>query len=298
MRVEEAIGEYLTSLRVDRGLADNTLISYTRDLGKYAEYLAGRGVSELAEVDEEIAGGFADQLTGAASSRARTLTAVRSFHKFAATTRLSPTNPASALALPKQASRLPKAIPLAHITALIEAAGTAEPPLGLRDRALIELLYGTGGRISEIVGLDIDDIEFAERWIRLFGKGGKERLVPLGSYAHDAIDAYLVRARPALAAKGKGTPKLFLNTLGRPLSRQSAWAVVRAAAERAGLTGITPHTLRHSYATHLLEGGANIREVQELLGHASVTTTQIYTAVTISTLKETYATSHPRARYS
>lgn len=297
MKVTDAVGEYLTSLRVDRGLADNTLISYTRDLRKYTDYLASRGITELGDIDEQVAGGFAEEVTGAPSSRARTLTAVRSFHKFSATSRMSSTNPASALSLPKQASRLPKAVPLEQITALIEAAGMAEAPLGFRDRALVEVLYGTGGRISEIVGLDIDDIEFSEGWIRLFGKGGKERLVPLGSYAHDAIEAYLVRARPALADKGRGTPKLFLNTLGRPLSRQSAWAIIQQAAERAGLTGITPHTLRHSYATHLLEGGANIREVQELLGHASVTTTQIYTAVTISTLKETYATSHPRARH-
>lgn len=298
MKLKGAISEYLTSLRVDRGLAENTILSYTRDLEKYSEYLNARNIDDLEEITEEIAAAFAEELTGAPSSRARTLTAVRAFHKFCATARLATTNPAAGLTLPKLPSRLPKAISLDQITALIDAAAMSEPPLGLRDRALIELLYGTGGRISEIVGLDIDDVEFEEQWIRLFGKGGKERLVPLGSYAREALESYLVRSRPILAAKGKGTAKLFLNTLGRPLSRQSAWAIIQAAAGRAKLPSITPHTLRHSYATHLLEGGANIREVQELLGHASVTTTQIYTAVTISTLKETYATSHPRARHT
>jgi integrase/recombinase XerD len=196
---------------------------------------------------------------------------------------------------------------------LLEAAGAGEGSVPLRDRALLELLYSTGGRISEVVGLDVDSVGWLGREdgdavrpqdavVRLLGKGSKERVVPVGSFARDALDAYLVRARPALAAAGggagrrAGTPALFLNTRGARLSRQSAWAVLQAASERAGLTEhVSPHTLRHSFATHLLAGGADVRVVQELLGHASVTTTQIYTMVTPDTLREVYAAAHPRA---
>jgi len=180
---------------------------------------------------------------------------------------------------------------------LLDAAGYAGTGLALRDRALLEVLYATGARISEAVGLAIDDVDLADGTVLLSGKGGKQRRVPLGSFAARAVQAYLVQARPALAAAGQGTPILFLNARGGPLSRQSAWVVLRTAAERAGLAaGISPHTLRHSFATHLMEGGADVRVVQELLGHSSVTTTQIYTLVTVDRLREVYATSHPRAR--
>lgn len=168
---------------------------------------------------------------------------------------------------------------------------------GVRDRALLEVLYGTGARISEAVGLDVDDVDLEAGSVLLRGKGNKQRIVPLGSYAAEAVDAYRIRARPELAVKGRGTPTLFLNSLGRPLSRQTAWAILQAAAARAGVTAhVSPHTMRHSYATHLLQGGADVRVVQELLGHASVTTTQIYTLVTADSLREVYATSHPRGR--
>ena len=207
---------------------------------------------------------------------------------------------------PTPARRLPKAVPVESVVALIEAAGSVEGPRGLRDRALLELLYGTGARISEAVGLAVDDLDRGQATVRLAGKGGKERVVPVGSYALKAVEDYLVRARPALAANGKGGVRggaLFLNVRGGPLSRQSAWAILRSAAERAGhgvggaeSSGLSPHTLRHSFATHLLDGGADVRVVQELLGHASVTTTQVYTLVTVDRLREVYATSHPRAR--
>lgn len=298
MRLERAITGYLDSLAVERSLSPNTLSAYTRDLARYADYLGS--VAELDEIEAERVAGFAEHLAQeglARSSIARTLTAVRSFHRFCLGEGWTEENPARGLALPKQDKRLPKPISIEQVTRLIDAAGTPDPPIGPRDRALIELLYGTGARISEVLGLDIDDIDAEGGAVRLFGKGSRERVVPLGSYALDAIDAYLVRARPALAEKGRGTPTLFLNRLGRPLSRQSAWAIIRDAAGRAGIPGdISPHTLRHSYATHLLAGGADVRIVQELLGHSSVTTTQIYTAVTIETLKETFAISHPRAR--
>jgi integrase/recombinase XerD len=198
---------------------------------------------------------------------------------------------------PRPPARLPKAISIEDVERLLSAASLGDTPASLRDRALLEVLYGAGARISEAVGLDVDDIDAQEGVVRLFGKGGKERLVPLGSYAAEAVSAYLVRGRPALASKGKGTAAIFLNQRGGRLSRQSAWSTLRAAAERAGLSGhLSPHTLRHSFATHLLDGGADVRVVQELLGHASVTTTQIYTMVTVQRLREVYAQSHPRAR--
>ena len=225
------------------------------------------------------------------------MVAVRGFHRFAVREGLTAVNPAAEVRPPQPARRLPKAISVAEVTALLGAAGTGDTPLSLRDVALLELLYGTGARISEAVGLAVDDVGRGDGLIRLAGKGGKQRIVPVGSFAAAAIEAYLVRGRPSLAGSGRGTPALFLNARGGSLSRQSAWAVLRAAATRAGLEGkVSPHTLRHSFATHLLDGGADVRVVQELLGHASVTTTQIYTLVTVDQLREVYAGAHPRAR--
>ena len=231
----------------------------------------------------------------AARSAARSVIAVRGFHRFAVRERLAAADPSRDVRPPRSPQRLPKAISVAEVEALLAAAGD-ESLLGLRDRALLELLYGTGARISEAVGLDVDDLDLDAGVLRLRGKGGKERMVPVGSYARAAVAAYLVRARPALTAAGTGTPAIFLNARGGRLSRQSAWTALRVAATRAGLTGeVSPHTLRHSFATHLLDGGADVRVVQELLGHASVTTTQIYTLVTVDRLREVYAASHPRA---
>ncbi|MEV0203370.1 tyrosine-type recombinase/integrase, partial [Nonomuraea sp. NPDC050691] len=195
---------------------------------------------------------------------------------------------------PRQPRRLPKAIAVDQVERLIAASGPDGAPLTLRTRALLEVLYGTGARIDEAVGLAVDDLE--DDQVRLRGKGGRTRIVPLGRYARSALDAYLVRARPGLLAHGRGTPAVFLNARGGRLTRQGAWEVLQAAAERAGLHGISPHVLRHSFATHLLDGGADVRVVQELLGHASVTTTQVYTLVTVDKLREVYAAAHPRAR--
>jgi integrase/recombinase XerD len=240
-----------------------------------------------------------------ATSAARAVVAVRGLHRFALLDGLVPDDVAHEVRPPTPARRLPKAVPVESVVALIEAAGTVEGPRGLRDRALLELLYGTGARISEAVGLAVDDLDRGQATVRLAGKGGKERIVPVGSYALRAVEEYLVRARPALATNGRGGVRggaLFLNVRGGALSRQSAWSILRSAAERAGGVGgieaarISPHTLRHSFATHLLDGGADVRVVQELLGHASVTTTQVYTLVTVDRLREVYATSHPRAR--
>ena len=232
-----------------------------------------------------------------ASSAARTLVAVRGFHRFLALEGETLSDPAGGVALPKAPKRLPKSISINDVERLLSAASVGETPAALRDRAILEVLYGAGARISEAVGLDVDDVDLEAGSVRLFGKGSKERVVPLGSYARAAVTAYTVRARPSMALKGKGTPALFLNQRGGRLTRQSAWTVIHAAAERADLGAqVSPHTLRHSFATHLLDGGADVRVVQELLGHASVTTTQIYTMVTIQRLREVFAEAHPRAR--
>jgi integrase/recombinase XerD len=226
--------------------------------------------------------------------------AVRGFHRFAVREGLTPVDPSAAVHPPAPAKRLPKALPLFDIERILDAAGAPGTPLALRDRALLEVLYGTGARISEAVGLDRDDLDLEQGAVLLRGKGSKERVVPVGSYARAAVEAYLVRGRPVLTAElpasRRAVPALFLNARGGRLSRQSAWTVLARAAERAGVHAeVSPHTLRHSFATHLLDGGADVRVVQELLGHASVTTTQVYTLVTVDSLREVYATAHPRA---
>ncbi|WP_020577438.1 site-specific tyrosine recombinase XerD [Actinopolymorpha alba] len=296
---------YLDHLAVERGLAANTLSSYRRDLRRYADFLAARGLGQPEKVSEgdvtafliQLREGDADHRALGASSAARTVVAVRGFHKFAHREGLTTADPARDVRPPAPPRRLPKALPVADVERILDAAGTPGTPLGLRDRALLELLYGTGARISEAVGLDVDDLDLSSGSVLLRGKGGKERVVPVGSYASEAVAAYQVRARSALAAAGRGTPALFLNARGGRLSRQSAWTVLRNAAERAQVTvEVSPHTLRHSFATHLLDGGADVRVVQELLGHASVTTTQVYTLVTVDKLREVYAATHPRAR--
>jgi integrase/recombinase XerD len=303
--LERAVRGWLDHLEVERGVAGNTLESYRRDLARYTAYLAGQGIHEPRLVTEAhvtdflatLREGNGDHPPLAASSAARTLVAVRGFHRFLALEGEVEADPAGGVSPPRAPARLPKAITVQEVERLLEAASAGDTPVSLRDRALLEVLYGVGARISEAVGLDVDDIDAEEGVVRLFGKGSKERIVPLGSYAARAVGAYLVRGRPTFAARGKGTPAVFLNQRGGRLSRQSAWSAMRAASERANLTGhLSPHTLRHSFATHLLDGGADVRVVQELLGHASVTTTQIYTLVTVQRLREVYAQSHPRAR--
>jgi integrase/recombinase XerD len=296
---------YLDHLSVERGLAPNTLSSYRRDLRRYLAHLGSRSVASPADVTEADVSAFlvsmregdADHPALAAISAARAVVAVRGFHRFLLRDGLVGTDPARGVRPPSLPKRLPKAISVEDVEALLTAAGAEQTPRAVRDRALLELLYGSGARISEAVGLDVDELDMTSGTVRLLGKGSKERVVPVGSYAREAVSAYLVRGRPVLAAAGDGSPALFLNARGGRLSRQSAWTVLGAAAERAGLRSkISPHTLRHSFATHLLDGGADVRVVQELLGHASVTTTQVYTLVTVDRLREVYATSHPRAR--
>jgi integrase/recombinase XerD len=296
---------WLDHLRVERGAADNTLTSYRRDLTRYGQFLSSRGISDPAAVREvdvtdflaSLREGTPERQPLSASSAARTLVAVRGLHRFLAVEGATETDPAVGVPPPKAPKRLPKGISVTEVENLLAAASLGDTPASFRDRALLEVLYGAGARISEAVGLDLDDIDLGQGSVRLFGKGNKERIVPLGSYAQEALTAYTVRTRPSLVLRGKGTPALFLNLRGARLSRQGAWSAIHAAAGRAGLGDtVSPHTLRHSFATHLLDGGADVRVVQELLGHASVTTTQIYTMVTVQHLREVYAEAHPRAR--
>ncbi|MGX1804081.1 site-specific tyrosine recombinase XerD [Nocardia sp. NPDC055321] len=301
------IDAYLDHLTVERGMARNTLGAYRRDLGRYLDFLTERGVADLTEVRESdisdfvvwLRAGDADHAALAASSAARALVAVRGLHRFSVAEGVTEADVAHPVKPPTPPRRLPKALPYDQISRLLDAAGAEGPdaPRGLRDRALLELLYSTGARISEITALDVDDIDAGDRAVVLRGKGGKQRMVPIGRPALAAVDAYLVRGRPGLSGRGRSTPALFLNHRGGRLTRQTAWQVLHSAADRAGIAAkVSPHTLRHSFATHLLDGGADVRVVQELLGHASVTTTQIYTLVTVGTLHEVWATAHPRAR--
>ncbi|MGB5950893.1 MAG: site-specific tyrosine recombinase XerD [Ornithinimicrobium sp.] len=311
---------WLDHLTIERGLAPLTVDAYRRDSNRYLDFLMTRGARVPADVDAaavkdflgELASGTDERPALASTSLARTLAAVRSLHSFWEQEAITSTDPAAGIARPAPPRALPHTLSLDDVTALLDAFGAEQGPARLRDKALLELLYGCGARVSEAMGLDIDDIDLGPNdsgdtaqgadahglaSVRLFGKGSKTRIVPLGSYAVTAVQAYLVRGRPSLARAGKGSPALFLNRSGGRLSRQSVFATIRASAERAGLNAdISPHTLRHCYATHLLDGGADIRVVQELLGHASVTTTQIYTHVTVEHLREVYAGAHPRAR--
>lgn len=308
--LDEQIQGYLDHLAIERGVAANTLSSYRRDLRRYAEHLTGRGIVDLRAVGEpdvsdflvELRKGDPDNGTAALSavSAARTLVAVRGLHRFLTAEGVVEVDVARAVKPPTPSRRLPKSLTLDEVVSLLEAAGgdrESDGPLTLRNRALLEVLYSTGARISEAVGLDIDDVDTQSRSVLLRGKGGKQRLVPIGRPAVSALENYLVRGRPDLARRGKGVPGIFLNARGGRLSRQSAWQVLQDAAAAAGIASdVSPHTMRHSFATHLLEGGADVRVVQELLGHASVTTTQIYTLVTVSALREVWAGAHPRAR--
>jgi len=304
--LDAVVRDFLAHLVVERGVSTNTSSAYRRDLGRYVEYLAARGAVELRaaqerDVEDYVAALTTGEATGtpmSAASVARAIAAVRGLHRFALLEGRVDVDVAAGLRSPVRPKRLPKAITVDEVTRLLDAVAVGDGPIPLRDRAILELLYSTGARISEVTGLDVDDIDMTpgRGSVRLFGKGRKERVVPVGSFAIEAVDAYLVRARPALAVAGRGTPALFLNARGARLSRQSVWAVLQKAAERARLTAhVSPHTLRHSFATHLLHGGADVRVVQELLGHASVTTTQLYTLVTVDTLREVYAAAHPRA---
>jgi integrase/recombinase XerD len=302
-RPRDVVEAFLHHLAVERGSAVNTLRSYALDLERYLAYLAASGVADLGQVREAHVTGFVaalrtpapDRPALAASSTARALAAVRGLHRFAVRDGLVVDDVARDVTPPAQPRRLPRTLSIDEVDQLL-AGRPGDDAASLRDRALLELLYSTGARISEAVGLDVDDLDERARTVLLRGKGGKDRLVPVGRPALAAVEAYRVRGRPVFAAKGRGSAALLLNARGARLSRQSAFHVLRAAAETAGVSReVSPHTLRHCFATHLLAGGADVRVVQELLGHASVATTQLYTHVTVDDLREVYATSHPRA---
>lgn len=261
------------------------------------------GANEVADFAASLRAG-GEQVALAAASAARVVVCIRGFHRFAHAEGLTSIDPAVGVQPVSLPRRLPKALPYAQVEQLLAAAGSDATAVGLRDRALLEFLYGTGARISEAVELDIDELDLDGKVVTVLGKGGKQRRIPVGDFAVQALQAYLIRGRPALLAQASGAHgrvrpasyRVFVNTKGGALSRQSAFGLLRRAAERAGIDHVSPHSLRHSYATHLLERGADVRVVQELLGHASVTTTQVYTLVTVDMLREVYATSHPRAR--
>jgi len=305
MLIEMAVDSYLRHVSIERGLARNTVAAYRRDLTIYTGWLQAAAVPTLDAVTTAHLSEFVRFLGTrsesplTAASIARILSSVRGFHRFLLEEQIVTADVAHETKPPKLALRLPKAITIEQVAALL-AATDGDDVQHLRDKALLELLYATGARVSEVVDLNVDDVleqVLEQSTVRLTGKGNKQRLVPVGSYARAAVSAYLVRARPVLSARGAATPALFLGVRGHRVSRQNAWLIIRAAAERAALgVAVSPHTLRHSFATHLLAGGADVRVVQELLGHSSVATTQIYTQVTVDTLRDMYTTAHPRAR--
>ena len=304
MNLELASKSFLDHLRIERGLSTNTLVSYQRDLELFTSYTQSRGV-KFDDIDSTFVEAFRIEMRKdlAPSSTNRVESTLRTFYKYVVSEFGLP-NPTLNLETMKIPRKLPKALSIDQIISMIEAADRPGISTSLRDRALLELLYGTGARVSELIGINVLDISSTSNdggeiaTVKLRGKGGKERIVPLGSFATKALLDYQVRVRPTLIAKQKKADSaLFLNTRGTRLSRQSAWQIVLDAATSVGLQEkVSPHVFRHSYATHLLDGGADIRVVQELLGHASVTTTQIYTLVTIDKIRESYSSAHPRAK--
>lgn len=297
--MSKPLERYLRHLTIERGLSENSIAAYRRDLTSYLDFLSQLGSDELSVRADELEkfGQWLLERGLVASSRARALAAVRGFHKFLVLEDLRADDPTRKVRPPKLPMRLPKALSLAEVEQLLKAAGP-EPGsdsvdlVRIRNRAILEMLYSTGARVSEIAALDLDEVD-SSGFVRVRGKGSKERLVPVGSYAAKSLEEYLVRVRPGLVAGS--TPALFLNQRGGRLSRQSIWEILSKVGEQCGIE-VSPHTLRHCFATHLIEGGADVRVVQELLGHASVATTQIYTKITIDTLREIYQSAHPRAR--
>jgi len=298
-----AASSFLNHLQIERGLAGNSIAAYRRDLNKFANFL---GSKPLSDVDPQTITEFETTLREAQLSVAsvnRVDSTLRSFFKHLQQ-EYGIADPTLEISPKKSARRLPKALTIAQIVSMIDAALREGQPITVRDQAMLELLYSSGARVSELIGINLNDLSTIETddgiitTLKLRGKGSKERIVPLGSFAAKAIENYMVRVRPDLAAKSsKTTSALFLNSRGSRISRQSAWQMVLDAAEAAGVTEhVSPHVFRHSYATHLLDGGADIRVVQELLGHASVTTTQIYTLITIDKVRESYSMAHPRAK--
>lgn len=296
--MEQLVENYLIHLKVERGLAQNTLDSYRRDLAKFVAYLRNQGVHNPGDVDRGQIISFMEDLHNngkAASTVSRNLAAIRSFYGFLTRENLVEDNPSRQLDSPKIPKRLPYILSVAQVTRLLDQPN-AKTPAGLRDKAMLELLYATGIRVSELVDLNYGDVNLDMGFMRCLGKGSKERIVPLGRSAIDAIHSYLVHGRPKMLRNHQETA-VFLNVHGRRLTRQGFWKILKKYVREAGFKGeITPHTLRHSFATHLLENGADLRSVQEMLGHSDISTTQVYTQVTSNRLRDVYQQYHPRAR--
>ena len=300
---EVASTSFLNHLQIERGLATNTITAYRRDLDKFRAFLSG---VDLSDVTPQVMASFESSLRQLELSVAainRMNSTLRSFFKYLQQ-EYGLVDPTVEISFSKTARRLPKALSIQQIASIIDSAYREGDPITLRDKAMLELLYSSGARVSELIGVNINDLNTVQTTegeiltLKLRGKGSKERIVPLGSFASKAVEIYSVRVRPDLLAKNpKSNSALFLNSRGGRISRQSVWQMVLNAAEAAGvLDSVSPHVFRHSYATHLLDGGADIRVVQELLGHASVTTTQIYTLITIDKVRESFSMAHPRAK--
>ena len=299
--LERELERYIRYVTLERGRSPHTVSAYRSDLGHYLAWLATRSLAVATAVKAEHVRDYVVELAGARTTVARKLSSIKNFHRFLLDEGVVADDATRELHAPKLPGRLPKALTVAQVQELLDAI-VGDDPIALRDRALLELLYATGARVSEVTEMSLDDLVDDQgrtaEVVRVTGKGRKQRIVPVGSYARAALDSYLTRARPALMKNSKkSTPVVFLGARGGPLSRQNTWLIIQEAAKRAHLEGlVSPHTLRHSFATHVLSGGADIRVVQELLGHASVSTTQIYTKVTIDTLRDVYLGAHPRAR--
>ena len=303
LNTNSAISSFLNHLQIERGLSKNTISAYKRDLSKFSFFLEEMDLGSITpgDITRFETSLRADNLSIGTINRIDST--LRSFFKHLQT-EYGLADPTLEIATGKSVRRLPKALTIMQILAMIESAYREGEPITLRDQAMLELLYSSGARVSELIGINVNDLSTTQTsdgeitTLKLRGKGSKERIVPLGSFATRAIENYMVRIRPELAAKGReNTSALFLNARGGRISRQSAWQMVLNSAKAAGVSEhVSPHVFRHSYATHLLDGGADIRVVQELLGHASVTTTQIYTLITIDKVRESYSLAHPRAK--
>jgi integrase/recombinase XerD len=296
--VRFALEDYMHFLKVERQLSGNTIISYRRDLEEYMDYMEQAGYEMIDEVDRPAIVSHLQQLKeGGKSARtvSRHISSIRSFHQFLLREKVTTQDPTVHLELPKLEQKLPRVLLMEEVDRLIEIPDRSKPQ-GVRDNALLEILYGTGMRVSELIGLDLDDIHLSMGFVRVFGKGGKERIIPLGGKSIEACKRYVEEARPVFIAKQKGAQALFVNMRGTRLTRQGCWKLLKGHALNAGIQKeLTPHILRHTFATHLIENGADLRAVQEMLGHADISTTQIYTHVSRSRLKEVYVKFHPRA---
>ncbi|WP_342512317.1 site-specific tyrosine recombinase XerD [Sporosarcina sp. FSL K6-1522] len=292
------LDDYMHFLKVERQLSDNTITSYRRDLQEYIVYLEKSGYASIDSIDRAVILNHLQCLKDSGKSSrtvSRHISSIRSFHQFLLREKVTNQDPTVHLELPKLEQKLPRVLSVDEVDTLITTPDSSKPQ-GVRDQALLEILYGTGMRVSELIGLNLEDIHVSMGFVRVFGKGGKERIIPLGGGAITACKRYIEEVRPLFTAKQKGVEALFVNMRGTRLTRQGCWKLLKAHALQAGIQKeLTPHILRHSFATHLIENGADLRAVQEMLGHSDISTTQIYTHVSRSRLKEVYVKFHPRA---